>query len=387
MRAMRRALLIVGCIALALAALAAVSSPSRAETIYLKSGGKLSGKIIEQNNDAVKIEIAVEGGGSAVLTVKRSRIERIEQADSFEARVEAAQAKLDAGFLDDAERQFRELVRENGKHARSRMGLARALHGNKRLAEALKTLDHYLILVPTGRDPQLLLLAAELRMYNSDWREAKDLAREAAALEPLNAGLKEQSAALLKRIDRYRDGTEAAEQKAAEQRSELEKRAAERAQFDRTTGSNLDACEAASELSSWMRQADASIVSAIKITLGATDKTESFYARGGSAEEYRKFVDTVQATVVVNESAWLRVQDHVKQQHIYGFYYQLKQRYPKTTPLVTLVKRDADERGRTRQTDLARGSWDGKRGRIVVELWTPANIDRTRQAGLKNGRR
>lgn len=381
---MRRVLLIIGCLSLSLLALA---SSSRAETIYLKSGSKLTGKIVEQNDDAVKLEVQVEGGGSAVLTIKRSRIDRIEEADSFDERLALAQRKLGAGFYDDAERAFRELVRENLKHAGARMGLARALYGNKKLAEALKTLDHYLILVPTGRDPQLLLLAAEMRMYNSDWREAKDLAREAAALDPLNSELKEQSTALLKRIDRYRDGTEAAEQKAAEQKAELEKRAAERAQFDRTTGSNQDACEASSELYAWMRQSDSSIVSSIKIVLGASDKAESFFARGGGAEEYRKYVETVQATVIVNEASWLRVQDHVKHQHIYGFYYQLKQRYPKTTPLVTFVKRDADDKGRTKQTDLARGSWDGKRARIVVELWTPANVDRTRQAGLKNGKR
>ncbi len=382
--AMRRAFLLIGCLALSLLAMA---SPSRAETVYLKSGSKLTGKIVEQNDDAIKLEVAVEGGGSAVITIKRARIDRIEEADSFDKRLAAAQRRLDANFFDDAERGFRELVREDSRHARARMGLARALYGNKKLTEALRILDHYMVLKPTGRDPQLLLLAAEYRMYNGDWREARDFAREAAALEPLNTELRDQSAALVKRIERFRDGTEAAEKKAAEQRAELEKRASERAQFDRTTGSNYDACEAAAELSTWMRQGDSSLVSAIKITLTASDKAESYFARGGNAEEYRKAVEMVTAVVIVNESSWLRVFDHVKQQHIYGFYYQLKHRYPKTTPVVTFVKRDADERGRTKQTDLARGSWDGKRGRLVVDSWTPANPDRARQSGLKNGKR
>jgi len=300
--AMRRALLLLGCIALSLAALMFSAQPSRAETVYLKSGSKLTGKIVEQNDDAIKLEVAVEGGGSAVITIKRSRIDRIEEADSFDERLAAAQRRLDANFFDDAERGFRELVRENSRHAQARMGLARALYGNKKLTEALKILDHYMVLRPTGRDPQLLLLAAEYRMYNSDWREAKELAREAAALEPLNAELRDQSAALVKRVDRYRDGTEAAEKKAAEQRAELEKRATERAQFDRTTGSNFDACEAAAELSTWMRQGDSSLVSAIKITLTASDKAESYFARGGNAEEYRKAVEIVTAVVIVNES-------------------------------------------------------------------------------------
>lgn len=384
---MRRALLLLGCIALSLAALTFGATPSRAETIYLKSGSKLTGKIVEQTDEAVKLEVAVEGGGSAVITIKRSRIDRIEKADSFDERVAAAQRRLDANFFDDAERGFRELVRENPKHAQARMGLARALYGNKKLTEALKILDHYLLLTPTGRDAQLLLLAAEYRMYNGDYREAKDLAREAAATDPLNNALKDQSAALAKRVDRYRDGTEAAEKKAAEQKAELDKRASERSQFDRTVGNNLDACEAASELATWMRQGDPGIIVSIKITLGASNKAESFYARGGDAAEYRKAVETVAVVAVVNEANWLRLLDNVKQEHLYGFYYQLKQRYPNTTPLVTFVKRDPDDKGRTKQTDLARGSWDGKRGKIVVELWTPANVDRARLAALKNGKR
>ena len=384
---MRRALLLLGCIALALAALTFGATPSRAETIYLKSGSKLTGKIVEQTDEAVKLEVAVEGGDSAVITIKRSRIDRIEKADSFDERVAAAQRRLDANFFDDAERGFRELVRENPKHAQARMGLARALYGNKKLTEALKILDHYLLLTPTGRDAQLLLLAAEYRMYNGDYREAKDLAREAAATDPLNNALKDQSAALAKRVDRYRDGTEAAEKKAAEQKAELDKRASERSQFDRTVGNNLDACEAASELATWMRQGDPGIIVSIKITLGASNKAESFYARGGDAAEYRKAVETVAVVAVLNEANWLRLLDNVKQEHLYGFYYQLKQRYPNTTPLVTFVKRDADDKGRTKHTDLARGSWDGKRGKIVVELWTPANVDRARLAALKNGKR
>ncbi len=381
---MRRAVLLLGCLALSLLAIA---SPSRAETIYLKSGSKLTGKIVEQNDDAVKLEVAVEGGGSAVITIKRSRIDRIETADSFDERVAAAQTRLDASFFDDAERGFRELVREKPKHAAARMGLARALYGNKKITEALKILDHYMLLMPTGRDAQLLLLAAELRMLNGDWREAKDLAREAAATDPLDNALKDQAAALSKRVDLYRDGTEAAEKKAAEQKAELDKRASERSQFDRTVGNNMDACEAASELATWMRQGDPGIIATIKITLGASNKAESFYARGGDALEYRKAVETVAVVAIINESNWLRLLDNVKQEHIYGFYYQLKQRYPNTTPLVTFVKRDADDKGRTKQTDVARGSWDGKRARIVVELWTPANVDRTRLAGLKNGKR
>jgi tetratricopeptide (TPR) repeat protein len=384
---MRRALLLLGCIALSLAALTFSAEPSRAETIYLKSGSKLTGKIVEQNDDAVKLEVAVEGGGSAVITIKRSRIDRIETADSVDERVAAAQRRLDANFFDDAERGFREVVRENPKHAKARMGLAKALYGNKKLAEALKILDHYLLLVPTTRDPQLLLVAAELRMYNGDWREAKELAREAAALDPLNNDLKDQSAALVKRVDRYRDGTEAAEQKAAEQKAELEKRASERAQYDRTVGNNLDACEAVGILATWMKQGDPGIIVSIKLTLGASNKAESYYARGGDAGEYRKAVETVSVVAIVNESNWLRLLDNAKQEHIYGFYYQLKQRYSNTTPLVTFVKRDADDKGRTKQTDVARGSWDGKRARLVVELWTPANVDRARQAGLKNGKR
>jgi hypothetical protein len=241
--------------------------------------------------------------------------------------------------------------------------------------------------VPAGRDPWLVLLLAELRMYRGDYYEAKNTAREAAALEPANSELRDAANALIKRVDRYRDGTEAAEQKAAEQRAEYEKRAEARAQYDRTRGSNLDACEAAAELENWFRERESGVIAAIKVTTTAEGKAENVYARGGDAEEYRKAVELVSATIVVNEANWLRYYDHVKQGHLYGFYYQLRNRYPRTTPVVSVVKRDSDDKGRVRQTDLARASWDGKRARIVVELWTPQNIDRNRAAGLKNGKR
>ncbi len=359
----------------------------RAETIYLKGGSKLTGRIVEQSDDWVKLEVAVEGGGSAVISLKRSRIERIEKADSLDERIEAAQRRLDMRMDLEAERDFRELVRENPRHAGARAGLARALYNQGKLAEALKTLDHYLLLVPQGRDPQLMLLAAEYRMYAGEYAEAKNLAREAAALEPQNSALREQAAALTRRVDRYRDGTEAAEQKAAQQKAEAEKRASERAGFDRTVGSNMDACEAAADLLYWMREANQNLPVAARVELRADARAEAAYARGGDAVEFQRAVDLVTVTITVNEAQWLRDYDHIKRQVVYGLYYQLKTRYPKATPAVTVVKREPDDKGRAGQVDLARGTWDGKRAKLVVELWTPANVDRQRQAGLKSGKR
>lgn len=384
---MRRLVLIVACVGLALAGLSLGAVNARAETVYLKGGSKLSGKIIEQDANAIKLEVNVEGGGSAVITIKRSRIDRIEAADSFADRISAAQRRLEGNFFAEAERDFRELVRENSRHAPARMGLARALYAQNKLAEALKTLDHYMILVPVAREPRLLLLAAEYRMYSGDYSEAKSLAREAAALDPTNSEIADAAKSLSRRVERYRDGTEAAEIKAAEQRAEIERLASSRAEYDRTVGNNFDACEAAAALLVWLRETDQNLSVAIKVSLDADARAETAFARGQDVLEYRRAVSIVTCTLVVAESEWLRFFDHVKQQHIYGFYYQLKARYPRTAPIVSIVKREPDDRGRTRQVDLARGSWDGKRARVVVDLWTPLNPDRTRAAGIKNGKR
>src|SRR5262245_41749454 len=86
-------------IALVGAALGAVASFARADTIYLEGGGVVRGTIVEEAYDSVKIRDA----SGAIQTIKREDIARIEKEksvkDDFEKRFADAKRKEDADAL------------------------------------------------------------------------------------------------------------------------------------------------------------------------------------------------------------------------------------------------------------------------------------------------
>ena len=89
MRALLTCLLVAAGLLLAFA-------PARAETVFLKSGSKITGKILEQNEQKIRIQVDVEGGGKAVMTIDRSRIDRIETETTRAESIAAAEGLLAA---------------------------------------------------------------------------------------------------------------------------------------------------------------------------------------------------------------------------------------------------------------------------------------------------
>jgi len=71
---MKRALL-----AIAMAVLFAC--PGRADVVYLKDGKQKEGEIVEQTDEMVKLKIYFASGGSAVLPIPMSKVERIEKKE------------------------------------------------------------------------------------------------------------------------------------------------------------------------------------------------------------------------------------------------------------------------------------------------------------------
>lgn len=377
--------LLLGMAALLTSALALTQAPAaRAETIYLKSGAKIIGRVIEDKPDSLKVEVAVEGG-IAVLTLHRDKIDRIEKATTFDERLAIAERWLEDNSA-GAETRLRDLVREDPRHVGARIGLARALTKLGRDSEALKTMEHYFALVQDRRDPAALLYYAELLMYRGDYRDARKWARDASALEPQNAKVREQSDALVRRIERMRDGTEAAEVRAAASRAEIDARIKERAAWDKATGTNLDAQQAGEELRLWAQQGGNNVVESTNIRLTAADRAEGAYARGGDVADYRKTVTVVTATIIVNETQWLAPYDHQKRILMNGWFYQLRERYPASVPVIQVQKMDKDRQGRPQPVDIARGLYDGRKERLVVDLWTPPNVDPTRPRVIRQPR-
>ncbi|MCC6572169.1 MAG: hypothetical protein IT462_00125 [Planctomycetes bacterium] len=349
-----------------------------AETIYLRSGSRLSGMVVEDKAEGVKVAVTSDNGNTAILTIAREKIDRVEKVGTFDERLKVAQGVLDDDDGPDAEPRFRELVRENPRHGGARIGLAKSLVNLGRETEAFKTMEHYVALTTDKRDPRALLYYAELLLQRGDHRDARKWTKEAGAQDPGNAKLKEQVDAQMKRIERVRDGADIADQKAAALKAEVEKRVKERAAFDRATGTNLDASQAGKALAEWTNGAGAQVVESTVITLEAADRAEGNFARGVESAEYQKFVENVSVVVQVTEAAWTKLYDHQKRQQIYGWFYQLRARYPNAVPRITVQKTEKDKRGQPVVTELARGTWDGRKEEIVVDMWTAANVDPTR---------
>lgn len=358
--------------------LVAVAASATAETIYMKSGSKITGRIVEENETEIKVEVDVDGK-KAIIGIKRSRIDRIDKATTFDERLAAAEALLQQGQGIAAEDAFRDLVRTEPKHAKARIGLARALVANFKYEEAVKTLEHYLILVQTGRDPILLMYLAEQYLYARNFRDAKRTAREAAALTPEDKGLQAASDDFIKRCDRVAKGIEQLEERRTAEQAERERLRAERAEFNKEVGNNKEAEIAGQKLADWTSEAQPRMLLGRMLEITVPPDALGAYNMGGPEAHLQEKVSKCEFKVVVDETIWLGLYDHQKAVFVYGWYYQLRDRYPKCLPAITVVS-EVDERGRKGEKRLARGSWDGRRDSVVVDRFTKENRDPSRPA-------
>jgi tetratricopeptide (TPR) repeat protein len=360
----------------ALLLVAAAQFPAAGETIYLKSGSRLSGKILEQTEEAVKLEVSTDGG-KAVISIDRSRIDRIDKATTFDERLQSADGMLKAGQGPAAEDAYRELMREEPRNVPARIGLSRAMVMNFKYAEALKTLEHYLVLVPTGRNPDVLMALAEQYLYAREYRDARKLAKEAAALHPEDRALQQAADDFAKRVDRVRAGLEQLEERQTKEQAERKQLIEARAKFNKELGNNKEAEEAGQMLVDWTAEAQPRLITSRFAEINVPNDALGAYNLGGPARDLQAKVSKCTLTVKVDETIWLSLYDHQKAIYIYGWYYQLRDRYPRCYPDVLVVV-DVDERGRTTEKKLARGTWDGRREWITVDRWTKENRDPTR---------
>jgi len=365
MEGMKRVLTAIAVFAL----LGWLGSISTAETIYMKSGSKLTGKILEETEEKVKLEVEVEGGGKAVITIDKSRIDRIETADTFTERVQAAEAQLAAEDFRRAEDSFRELLRNEPKDARVRMGLAKALVGLFRYEEAVKTLEHYLVLVDRDRDSDLMLYLADQYLHARNYRDAKKTAREAADLYPQNKGLQVAVDEFLKKCDRVRSGSEQLKERETAESAERKQRIEERKEWDEEKGNSRESVEFGQTLSDWTSESRPKLVLGRYLKLDAPKDDWSRYMHGGDEENLQASVTRADMKFIVDEVRWLELYDHQKAVLVYGWYYQMKDRYPKTFPVVEVVSM-VTERGKEKEKKLARGSWDGRREQVIVDRRT-----------------
>ena len=85
--------------ALLLVLLIGATAASRADVVFLKSGGKLEGRVVERTETSVEIDI---GAGS--LTLPMTSVDRIEEGrsplDDYDERAEALSANDRDGWLE-----------------------------------------------------------------------------------------------------------------------------------------------------------------------------------------------------------------------------------------------------------------------------------------------
>ena len=364
---MRRLALLLAAFAIALTGW----TGAQAETIHLKGGSKVTGKIVEQTDDAIKVEVAVQDG-TAVIAIKRARIDRIEEATTFADRLTAARALVAAGEYRKAETELRDLIKLDPKNAGARRALADALCGSFRYEEATKTLEHYLLLVPTGRDTELMLQLAQYYLEAANYRDARKVAREAADLYPENKDLGARVDEFLKRIERVKAGTEQLKERDTAEKADLRKRKDDRAGVDKKRGNVYDAQLAADDLLAWAAESAPKLVLSALVDLGAPDDALAAYGAGGDEKLFRDKVSRAQATIRVDEARWLEMYDNQKAVLLYGWYYQMRDRYGKTFPTVTVVA-TIKEGNQEKEKNLARASWDGRKDQVNIDRWTKEN--------------
>jgi tetratricopeptide (TPR) repeat protein len=361
-------------IALALLGLLALVSVIQAETVFLKSGSKITGKILEDTAEKVRIEVDVEGGGKAVMTIERSRIDRIETETTRAGKIAAAETLLETEEFRRAEEEFRELVRQEPKDHKARLGLAKSLVGIFKYEEAIKTLEHYLLLVDQDRNTDLMLYLADQYLQAHNYRDAKVVAREAAALYPSDRGLQATVDEFVKRCDRVKAGIEQIQERQTAESAERDRRVTERREWDEAKGNSFEACEMIGAIEDWTAESNSTLILGGFMEIDADKAVWSAYMAGGEASALQEAVTRAELKLTVDETRWTEMYDHVKAVLINGWYYQMKQRYPKTFPSVTVVC-TVKENGKDKEKKLARGSWDGRKEKVVVDRWTKENRD------------
>lgn len=357
--------------------LAWVGGAALAETIYLKSGSKISGKVIESDEKKVKVEVATDDG-KAIITLERSRIDRIEEATTFEDRVKAADALLANGQNAQAETEYRDLVRNEPKSAIARLGLAKALVANFKYEEAVKTLEHYLLLVDTNRSADLMMYLAEQYLHVRNYRDAKRISREASALYPQDRQLAAAVDSFHKRCDRVKAGTEELKERETAESAERKRRREERAAFDKLQGNCFEATRAGKALAYWAGESQPRLVLTHFMTLSAPDDAWQRYNLGGDEQDLQATVSKAELKLIVDETIWLGLYDHQKAVMINGWYYQLKGLYPKSFPVIDVFCLEDDPKAgkdAKKEKRLAKGSWDGRQEEVTVERTSKENRD------------
>lgn len=367
---MKRALKTV---VLGAAVLATLTGVISAESVYLKTGSKITGKVLEDGDDKVRVQVELDGKTS-VITIDKRRVDRIETDATRVQRLAAAQALLELEEFQKAENDFRKLVHNEPKDARARLGLARALVGIHKYSEAVKTLEHHLQLAPEEHDADLMMYLALQYLEAREYRDAKKTAREAAGLKPDDETLQIAADEFRDRVDRVRNGTEQLKERVSAQQAAIKARIEERREWNQELGNSFESVEVGQGLADWVAESWPKLILGRYLDLNAQAGDWRDYQSGNDVEKLRKSVTRCQMKFVVDEPRWLGLYDHQKSVVLYGWYYQLRELYWTSFPVVTVVTMK-EERGKQKEFKLARASWDGRRDQIIVERWTKENHD------------
>jgi hypothetical protein len=190
--------------AAAFVVLLSVAAAARADDVYLKTGGRLSGVVVSQNAASVEIEV-----GAGRVTLPRSVIERVVLGESalsvYQARARVLAANDAAGWLELADFARRADLTGQAKDAYQRVlalqpdnPVARAALGYRRLGdqwlshdEAMQTQGYVLFEGDWVTSVQRDLLLAE---RDAQRREEADAARNRAAIAEAEARAREAEA-------------------------------------------------------------------------------------------------------------------------------------------------------------------------------------------------
>ena len=191
---------------------------------------------------------------------------------------------------------------------------------------------------------------------------------------PQDKGLQATVDDFLKRCDRVKSGSEQLKERETAESAERKRRIEERKTWDKAKGNSFESVESGKKLEDWTAESNEKLILDRYMEIDADKDAWGNYMAGGDEKSLQEKVTRCEMKFVVDETRWAEMYDHVKAVLIYGWYYQMKARYPKCFPSVTVVSVSKDG-GKEKEKKLARGSWDGRKEQVIVDRWTKEHRD------------
>ncbi len=300
-----------------------LAQPAWGEFVFLKSGGKIEGKIVKRTDASLVIET---NGGRGRVTIPIGSIEQIIPVGSSTAElVGHGRTLLDRNQPEQALRTFELAISRKPGSASALHGKTLALARLGHTEQALRSVRSAILLDPDVADYRITL--AGLQARTGQYARAERELRHAMALEP-HGPQGARAARALASLEHLR------------RNASLDTGLAhERKTFDHALGNNGDAAEIGALCLAIRDRLHPGLPLDVYCELQAPDEVKKNFARGGRVEQFRAGVRVAQVSAMVDPVAWARLRVEERKALVSGWLLPMKDRYPFATCIAVVASR------------------------------------------------